>query len=70
LNFGHIRRDLAPACVGALATLPQAVAYGLIAIAPLGPDWIVYGIAASVGASHLIWSDHRPMGSQSIYDLR
>jgi len=67
LNFGHIRRDLAPACVGALATLPQAVAYGLIAIAPLGPDWIVYGITASVGASILfglitgLWGPNRFM---------
>ena len=44
-------KDLGPAFVGALATLPQAVAYGLIAVSPLGPEWAVFGIMARVGTS-------------------
>ena len=34
-----------------MATLPQAVAYGLIAVSPLGPDWAVFGIMTSVGSA-------------------
>lgn len=41
------------ACVGALATLPQVVAYGLIAVSPLGTEWAVFGIMASVGSAIL-----------------
>ncbi len=37
--------------VGALATLPQAVAYGLIAFSPLGTEWAAAGILASVGSA-------------------
>ena len=47
------RADLGSSFVGALATLPQAVAYGLIAVSPLGQDWAVLGIVAGVGASVL-----------------
>lgn len=45
------RKDIGPAVVGAVATLPQAVAYGLIAVSPLGPDWAVFGIVTSIGSS-------------------
>ncbi|HEY9080667.1 SulP family inorganic anion transporter [Magnetovibrio sp.] len=67
MKFADIRRDFGPACVGALATLPQAVAYGLIAVAPLGPDWAAFGIATSVGSSILfglitgLWGPNRFM---------
>jgi len=46
-------RDLGAAGAGALATLPQAVAYGLIATAPLGADWAAFGITASLGSAIL-----------------
>lgn len=45
--------DGAGALVAAVATLPQAVAYGLIAVSPLGPDWAAVGILASVGGAIL-----------------
>lgn len=47
----HFKNDLGAAFVGALSTLPQVVAYGLIAVSPLGPDWAVFGITASVGSA-------------------
>ncbi|MEG3617200.1 SulP family inorganic anion transporter [Magnetovibrio sp. PR-2] len=51
LTSSTFKYDLGAAFVGALTTLPQAVAYGLIAIAPLGPEWAMFGIMASVGTS-------------------
>ncbi|MBT4218516.1 MAG: SulP family inorganic anion transporter, partial [Rhodospirillaceae bacterium] len=51
MKFDSIRHDISAASVGALATLPQAVAYGLIAIAPLGADWAVFGIMSSIGTA-------------------
>jgi MFS superfamily sulfate permease-like transporter len=53
MNFRGAQKDLGAACVGALATLPQAVAYGLIAVSPLGSEWAVFGITASVGSAIL-----------------
>ena len=47
--------DGAGALVAAVATLPQAVAYGLIAVSPLGPDWAAVGILASVGGAMFKW---------------
>ncbi|RCK28657.1 cyclic nucleotide-binding domain-containing protein [Thalassospira lucentensis] len=47
------RFDIGAACVGMLATLPQAVAYGLIAFYPLGPQWASFGISASIGSAIL-----------------
>lgn len=44
-----IQHDLWAASVGTLATLPQAIAYGLVAFAPLGPEWAPVGITASIG---------------------
>ncbi|WP_339862645.1 SLC26A/SulP transporter family protein [Thalassospira alkalitolerans] len=52
-KLGTLRFDLGPACVGMFATLPQAVAYGLIALYPLGPKWASFGIAASIGSAIL-----------------
>lgn len=49
-------RDIGASVVGALATLPQAVAYGLIAFGPLGAEWAAYGILASVGSAILFGS--------------
>ena len=49
-------KDLGAACVGALASLPQAVAFGLIAVSPLGPEWAAFGIAAGVATSFLAGS--------------
>ena len=40
--------NLGAAFVGAIATLPQAVAYGLISVSPLGSEWFAYGITASI----------------------
>lgn len=37
--------------MGALTTLPQAVACGLIAVSPLGAGWSVFGIMASIGSA-------------------
>ena len=51
MNFQAIKSDSGAALVGALATLPQAIAYGLIAVSPLGPEWSAFGIAASVGTA-------------------
>jgi hypothetical protein len=48
-----IKAGFGAAFVGVLATLPQAVAYGLIAISPLGAEWAVFGITASVGSAIL-----------------
>lgn len=53
MNFRYWRDDVAAASVGALTTLPQAVAFGLIAVSPLGADWAVFGITASVGSAIL-----------------
>ncbi|MBX2830582.1 MAG: cyclic nucleotide-binding domain-containing protein [Rhodospirillales bacterium] len=52
-KLGTIRFDVGPACVGMFTTLPQAVAYGLIALSPLGAEWASYGIAASIGCAIL-----------------
>lgn len=51
LNTAHF--DIGAACVGMLATLPQAVAYGLVAFYPLGPEWASFGISASIGSAIL-----------------
>jgi hypothetical protein len=53
LNSSTIKAGFGAAFVGALATLRQAVAYGLIAISPLGAEWAVFGITASVGSAIL-----------------
>ncbi|MEQ9346362.1 MAG: SulP family inorganic anion transporter [Thalassospira sp.] len=52
-KLGTLRFDFGPACVGMFATFPQAVAYGLIALYPLGPEWASFGIAASIGCAIL-----------------
>ena len=49
----NVIRDAAAACAGALIILPQAVACGLIAVSPLGPDWAVLGITVSIGTAIL-----------------
>ncbi|MCP5368935.1 MAG: SLC26A/SulP transporter family protein [Hyphomicrobiales bacterium] len=46
-----------------MATLPQAVAYGLIALSPLGTDWAVFGITASVGTAILFGAITGALGS-------
>ena len=46
-------KDLSASLVGALATLPQVIAYGLIAFSPLGTDWVIYGLTASLGSAIL-----------------
>ncbi len=51
MQLKNFKADVGAAGVGALATLPQAVAYGLIAMLPLGPDWAAFGILASVGSA-------------------
>jgi SulP family sulfate permease len=51
INQRGFIRDLSAAFVGALASLPQAVAYGLIAVSALGPGYAVFGITASVGSA-------------------
>ncbi|MBF0254921.1 MAG: SLC26A/SulP transporter family protein [Gammaproteobacteria bacterium] len=43
--------DFWAATVAALTTLPQTIAYGLIALSPLGPDWALFGIIASLGST-------------------
>jgi len=43
--------DIGAATVGALATLPQAVAYGLIVVSPLGAEWAAFGISVSVATA-------------------
>ena len=53
MNVREAQHDLKAAVVGALTALPQTVAYGLIAVAPLGPEWAVFGITASVGTALL-----------------
>lgn len=53
MTAGRAMRDLGAAGAGALATLPQAVAYGLIATAPLGAEWAAFGITASLGTAIL-----------------
>lgn len=53
MNLTHVRADINAAIVGAITTLPQAVAYGLIAFSPLGSEWAVFGITASVGTAVL-----------------
>ncbi len=51
MQIKYFKVDVAASCVGALATLPQVVAYGLIAFFPLGPEWTAFGILASVGSA-------------------
>ena len=51
MQIKSLKTEIAASCVGALATLPQAVAYGLIAFSPLGPEWAAFGILASVGSA-------------------
>lgn len=53
MNSRAIRHDILAASIGALITLPQAVAYGLIAVSPLGTEWAVFGITASIGSAIL-----------------
>lgn len=60
-----IRKNLGASVVGALATLPQAVAYGLIAVSPLGTDWAVFGITSSVGAAILFGFGFAVFGSNA-----
>lgn len=49
-DVDRIKGDGYGALIGAVATLPQAFAYGLIAFAPLGADWAAFGIASSIGS--------------------
>ncbi|WP_417830613.1 SLC26A/SulP transporter family protein [Thalassospira sp.] len=58
-----IRFDAGPAFVGMFTTLPQAVAYGLIALHPLGPEWASFGIAASIGCAILFGALSAFLGS-------
>jgi SulP family sulfate permease len=48
-----LQGDFMGAFLGAIAILPQAIAYGLIAVSPLGPEWAVFGITISVGSAIL-----------------
>lgn len=66
MNFQHIRHDLFAAIAGALTTLPQAVAYGLIAVSPLGPDWAVFGISIGIGSTILFGIVTGLFGSQPL----
>lgn len=66
MNFQYIRHDLFAAIVGALTTLPQAVAYGLIAVSPLGPEWAVFGISIGVGTTILFGIVTGLFGSQPL----
>ncbi len=53
MNYQKLSRDLPAAFAGALASLPQAVAYGLIAVSTLGAEYAVFGITASIGSAIL-----------------
>ncbi len=52
-SLKSLKGDLEGALLGAINTLPQAVAYGLIAVAPLGSAWASFGIMTSVGSAVL-----------------
>ncbi|MBF0220022.1 MAG: SLC26A/SulP transporter family protein [Gammaproteobacteria bacterium] len=52
-RFATLRHDLLAALVAAVALLPTSVAYGLMVIAPLGPDWVAVGMTASIGSTIL-----------------
>jgi len=48
-----LQGDFMGAFLGAIAILPQAIAYGLIAVSPLGAEWAVFGITITVGSAIL-----------------
>lgn len=63
MNLKYYKNELVAGLIGALATLPQAVAYGLIAVSPLGPEWAVFGITASVVSAILFGLISGSLGS-------
>ena len=53
ITFSYALSSATAAFAGALASLPQAVAYGLIAVSTLGAEYAVFGITASIGSAIL-----------------
>lgn len=52
-GLADLRGDAWAASVAAFATLPQGFAYGLIALAPLGPEWAGFGVLSGIGTAML-----------------
>lgn len=46
--FSNVRNDLSGAITGTLASLPQTIAYGVLAASALGPQWIGSGVMAAL----------------------
>jgi len=49
-RFPHLRGDLMGGVSAAILTIPVSIGYGILALAPLGPDYIAHGVLAGLYA--------------------
>ncbi|MGB0694489.1 MAG: SulP family inorganic anion transporter [Rhodospirillaceae bacterium] len=61
-----MRANLSGGALGAVSSLPQSVAFGLIAFAPLGPEWAAIGITTSIGTAILFGLITSGLGSNPL----
>lgn len=50
-KFSKLKGDIYGGIAGAVSSLPQSIAYGVIAFAPLGPEFTVSGALAGLYSS-------------------
>ncbi|HSG60799.1 MAG TPA: SulP family inorganic anion transporter [Pseudomonadales bacterium] len=60
-----LKDDLSAGLVTAIASTPQVVAYGLIALSPLGADGVALGVTASIGCALLFGFFNGLLGSNA-----
>ncbi len=49
-RFRHLRGDLTGGFSAAILNIPVSMGYGMLALAPLGPDYVAYGVLAGLYA--------------------
>ena len=49
-RFRHLRGDLAGGFSAAVLTIPVSIGYGVLALAPLGPEYVAHGVLAGLYA--------------------
>lgn len=58
-----LKNDVSAGLVTAIASTPQVVAYGLIALSPLGAEGVALGVTASIGCALLFGFFNGLLGS-------
>lgn len=49
-RFSHLRGDLTGGFSAAVVTIPVSIGYGVLALAPLGPEYVAHGVLAGLYA--------------------